>query len=91
MKKSYILIKNVKIKKIYSLISKKNYCLFKNEQILYLLTNDKNLPCYKLIKTKYRPSYAKILLDVLVLKLGLYLYSFKITKTSAIKLYKKRI
>jgi uncharacterized protein YfaS (alpha-2-macroglobulin family) len=91
MKKSYILIKGVKIKKIYSLISKRNYCLFKNEQFLYLLTNDKTLPIYTLMKTKYKPSYVEINENILAFKLGSYLYVFKIGPFLITKLYTKRL
>jgi len=91
MKKSHIIIKGIKIKKIYSIISKRNYCLFKNEQFLYLLTNSKDLPIYTLMKTKYKPSYVEINENILAFKLGSYLYVFKIEKHLVTKLYTKRI
>lgn len=91
MKKSHIIIKGIKIKKIYSIISKRNYCLFKNEQFLYLLTNSKDLPIYTLMKTKYKPSYVEINENILSFKLGSYLYVFKIEKHLVTKLYTKRI
>lgn len=91
MKKSHIVIKGIKIKKIYSIISKRNYCLFKNEQFLYLLTNSKDLPIFTLMKTKYKPSYVEINENILAFKLGSYLYVFKIEKHLVTKLYAKRI
>lgn len=77
MKKSYLIIKGVKIVKIGSVVKHKDFVLFKSGYELYLLAKKRNLKIFYLTKTKYKPSQVQYnLTNFITFKLGGHLYVF---------------